>query len=355
MPVDEPGWWYDAPHRLTGQLLRPAGWAYGLVAGRRQRRSPSYRSRLPVICVGNFTAGGTGKTPTVLLIAALLDELAERAIFLSRGYGGSNRGPHLVDTARDRADDVGDEPLLLARQCATWVARDRVAGARAIEAGLAAGQFDGSVIVMDDGLQNPSLAKDFALAVVDGNRGLGNGLVIPAGPLRAPLRDQLAATDAIIVNTGPTKTGPTKDRTGFADGLEHLCRCPILTAAVEPGRASDWISGTAVVGFAGIGNPGRFFQLIERLGGRLVARYSFADHQPLAEADATRLLADARHRDAVLVTTEKDMVRLAGAQGARAELRETARALPIRLVLGSDDRRRLREMIAAALLKRREA
>src|SRR5437667_724824 len=187
----EPAFWWRAPGWQVG-LLAPAAAVYGAVAGRRLARQ-GRRAGAPVVCIGNPTLGGAGKTPTALAMARLLAEAGERPVLLSRGYGGALAGPLLVDPARHRAVDVGDEPLLLAQVAPTIVARDRVKGAAAA---LAAGA---GVIVMDDGFQNPSLAKDFSVLMVDSRRGIGNGRCFPAGPLRAPLAAQLGRAHAVVV------------------------------------------------------------------------------------------------------------------------------------------------------------
>ncbi len=200
MRLEAPFWWY----RRTGALasaLAPLGRLYGRLAEARAARVEPYRSRLPVICIGNFTAGGGGKTPTAIAVASLLAELGARPAFLTRGYGGSSAGPILVKKGQS-AEEVGDEPLLLAEAAPTVVSADRPAGAAAIEA------TEADIIVMDDGFQNPSLAKDLSLVVVDAAAGIGNGLIIPAGPLRAPLEAQLARADALVVIGEGGKAAP---------------------------------------------------------------------------------------------------------------------------------------------------
>jgi tetraacyldisaccharide 4'-kinase len=295
-----------------------------------------YRARLPVICVGNLTAGGTGKTPLSLAIAESLLVAGEHPVFLTRGYRGRLAGPLWVDRKAHTARDVGDEPLLLARSAPAVVARDRKAGAALIER---SGQ-PASVIIMDDGLQNPALAKDLSIAVVDGARGVGNGEVIPAGPLRAPLELQLSRVDCIVVNGG--EEGP------FGARLRREFPGPVLSAAIAPADGSEWLTGARVVAYAGIGNPGRFFATLEALGAEVVARVPFPDHHTFGGQNAARLLALARERSAELVTTEKDLVRLHGAQGRLAELRLHSRALGIRIDLTEGDQVRLMSLIEGA-------
>ena len=320
----EPTWWYQSPGWQSA-VLAPIAAVYGAVAARRMAKAPTYVSTLPVVCVGNFTAGGTGKTPTAALLVARLIARGRRPAILTRGYGGTELGPHWVDLAGDTAARVGDEPLLHARRATTMVARERVAGARTIEAD---GRAD--VIVMDDGLQNPSLAKTISIAVVDGARGLGNGRVIPAGPLRARLSVQLPRVDAILING----TGAT--------AMPNFGAVPVLMAHLAPCEAvGAELTGADVVAYAGIGHPQRFFYTVRRLGARLVETVAFPDHHLFSAADAERLLALAvRHRGAGigtgtgarLVTTEKDLARMSGLP-ALAGLAAASTAIPVEMQL----------------------
>ena len=299
-------------------LLSPASWAVGAVMRAQWSLKRPQRASLPVICIGNLTAGGAGKTPTAIAVAGLLEALGERPAFLSRGYGGTIRGPHLVDGKRDSAHDVGDEPLLLARQALTIIAADRPRGAaNAAEEGA-------SVVVMDDGFQNPTLAKDISLIVIDAEAGIGNGRVLPAGPLRAPLGFQLARSDALIVIGKGTAADP------IAAWMKTQGR-PVLAADLVPDEETSWLTKTSVLAFAGIGRPEKFFHTIEAEGGSLAGRIAFADHHRFTEADADRLLSEAGAKKAQLVTTEKDWVRLPAANGPLAELKSSARPLPVRL------------------------
>jgi tetraacyldisaccharide 4'-kinase len=290
-----------------------------------------------VICVGNFTAGGTGKTPLVLHLCARLRGAGRHPIALTRGYGGRHAGPHWVRDG-DTAEDVGDEPLLLSRAAPTLVARDRGAGARAIEA---MPDHSGRVILMDDGLQNPALAKDLSIVTVDGGRGLGNGLVMPAGPLRAPLDFQLGLADAIVVN------GAAGDR--VAEWLRHRFDGPVLRASTASAGDTDWLRGARVIAWAGIASPQRFFAMLESLGADVAGRVTFRDHQRLTETEAERLLALSRSLSARLVSTEKDMARLKGAAAKRGELAAATRALPIALHFAEADAERLDALVAGAL------
>ncbi len=350
----EPTWWYETSPGVTARLLGPAAALWGGLVRRRFARAMPYRAPLPVICIGNFTAGGTGKTPLALAVAEIVGGMGLACAFLSRGYGGRLAGPHWVDTARDRAEDVGDEPLLLAAAHPTLISRDRAAGARAIAARDSAGQNAAhtavDIIIMDDGLQNPRLAKDLTIAIVDGARGVGNGRIIPAGPLRAPLDFQLDLVDAVVVNRGSQAHGDASG-SNFAARLRHDFEGPVLDARIVPGRA-DWLTSTPIVAFAGIGVPERFFATLAALGAEPVAKVAYPDHHAFTAADARHLLDLARTHGATLVTTEKDRARLAGSDGPLAGLFGLARALPIRLQLDQRDEGRLTALIEGAIGRR---
>ena len=343
----EPRWWYDPSTDRRSRLLAPLGRLWGHLVRQRFARANPYRAPLPVICIGNFTAGGAGKTPLALAVADMVAALDRRSAFLSRGYGGRLPGPHWVDPAHDRAGDVGDEPLLLAAARPTLVCRDRAEGAREIAAG--AGAVD--VIIMDDGLQNPGLAKDLTLAVVDGTRGIGNGRIMPAGPLRAPLDFQLDLVDAVVINRGSVD-GTAAPSGDFADRLRRDFAGPVLEARIVPGGAVDWLASAPIVAFAGIGVPDRFFATLAALGAEPIARITFPDHYVFTPADAARLMDLAGAHGATLVTTEKDRARLAGSDGMLGALHAEARALPIRLAFDTRDESRLAALIEGAIGRR---
>jgi tetraacyldisaccharide 4'-kinase len=331
----EPSFWWRAPG-LPAALLAPVAAVYGAVAAARLRRQ-GRRADVPVVCVGNFTAGGAGKTPTALAVARMLAAGGERPAFLSRGYGGRLTGPELVDPARHDSKDVGDEPLLLARAAPTVVARARVEGAAmAVAAG-------GGVIVMDDGFQNPSLTKDCSILVVDGQRGIGNGRVIPAGPLRAPFAAQLERADALVV------IGTVS---GAADVVTAASarNIPVFTARLVPDAGFiAALGGGRVLAFAGIGDPKKFFWTLTGAGIAVAAVRSFPDHHRYSAAEAAALSRDADHDGLVLVTTEKDHVRLAGDERL-AELAAHAHPLPVALAFDDEDglKRLVMTKIAAA-------
>jgi tetraacyldisaccharide 4'-kinase len=325
----EPAFWW---RKSGGSLLAPFAALYGAVAwGRIQAQGKP--AGVPVICLGNLTVGGAGKTPAALAVAHLLLAARERPFFLSRGYGGKLAGPVRVDPSFHRAADVGDEPLMLARLAPTIVARDRVAGARAARSGGA------SVIVMDDGFQNPSLNKDLAILVVDGRRGIGNGRVIPAGPLRAPLEIQIARAQAIVV------VGPPDGAAKILDTARRY-GVTVFHGRLEADRNSLAALGKRkVLAFAGIGNPEKFFATLTEAGIDVAARSSFPDHHRYTAAEAQGLIARAQAENLVLITTEKDHVRLAG-DPALAALKAHASALPVRLVIDEQDQ--FRQMVLNA-------
>jgi tetraacyldisaccharide 4'-kinase len=344
--LDEPFWWYGAGNGAADAVTRclaPIAAIYGRVAEWRHAGTTPYRARLPVICVGNLTAGGTGKTPLSLYLCTRLQDRGLRPVVLTRGYGGRRAGPHWV-TAEDTADAVGDEALLLACAAPTLVARDRAAGARAIESAAASAGVAADLIVMDDGLQNPQLAKDLALAVVDGRRGLGNGRVIPAGPLRAPLGFQLGLVDAIVVNE-PADGADS----AVIERLAQLFKGPVLRCTTAVAGDAAWLEGRRVVAWAGIGAPQRFFDLLRQLRADVAEAIAFRDHQALSQADARRLFAVAVRHEATLVTTEKDMARLAGTEGDLADLAAATRVLPIEMRFAEPDAERLAVLVDGAV------
>jgi tetraacyldisaccharide 4'-kinase len=321
-------WWREAG--LAAGLLAPAAACYGAIVARRMARQGT-RAGVPVLCVGNFTHGGAGKTPTVINIANMLQEAGKRVFCLSRGYGGSLAGPKQVEAHADGAPQVGDEALLLARVAPTIVARDRVAGAQAAAAAGA------SAIVMDDGLQNASLAKDFTIAVVDGRRGLGNARVFPAGPLRAPLDAQLVRTDALLV----IGNGEGARDIAAAAGLPVFHgRLLADTAAVAELKARK------VLAFAGIGDPGKFFATASEAGIAVAQRQAFPDHHRFTAEEAAALIMRAEHDGLALLTTEKDRARMAG-EPLLAALAEKTHVLPV--TLGVDKGDEFRALVLAKL------
>ena len=279
------------------RILAPLGGLYGL-AGRLERALlRPRRAAIPVLCVGNLTAGGTGKTPVAIALGRAVVASGRAVHFLSRGYGGRARGPLRVDPARHDAAEVGDEALLLAREGPTWIARDRVAGA---EAARAAGA---QALVLDDGFQDPALAKDLSLVVIDGGAGFGNGRLIPAGPLREPVARGLARARAAVI-VGEDATGAAGDVHTAAPGL------PLLACRLAPAGGAAALAGRRVFAFAGIGRPAKFGETLAEIGAEIAGLRPFPDHHPYSADDVAEILAAAEALDAAPVTTAKDYVRL---------------------------------------------
>jgi tetraacyldisaccharide 4'-kinase len=324
--VREPGFWWR-PRRWPSLVLAPLAWIYGAVAAFRLRQ-PGKDLGIPVICVGNYTLGGSGKTPTVIALVALLRAEGLRPFVLSRGYRGRLNGPVLVDAARHTAAEVGDEPLLLAAFASVVVAADRVAGAR-----LAA-ERGADIIVMDDGFQNPSLAKQLSLVVIDAARGVGNGAVFPAGPLRAPVRDQLERTDGLVV------IGDGSAADDIAAAVLHSGRTVLRAGLVADAADVAMLKDTRVLAFAGIGDPEKFFATLRRRGIAVAATRSFADHHAYRENELATLRAEARRDGLALVTTAKDLARLGVAGAGIAALRVS---------LEFEDQAALRQLVARAV------
>jgi tetraacyldisaccharide 4'-kinase len=310
-------WWREAG--IAAAVLAPFAAIYGALAARRLVRQ-GRRAGAPVVCIGNPTVGGAGKTPLALAVARMLAAAGERPALLSRGYGGKLPGPLQVDPVRHHAADVGDEPLLLACVAPTIVARDRVAGAAAA---LIAGA---GIIVMDDGFQNSSLTKDFSILVVDARRGIGNGKVIPAGPLRAPLDAQLTRAHALVVVGQPS---------GVPTALAGIVNrgIPAFRASLAPDVGCiATLGGGRVLAFAAIGDPEKFFAMLRNAGITVAATRGFADHHRYTRVEAQALCARADREGLILMTTEKDAVRMRGDDQV-TELAARARALPVTLVL----------------------
>jgi len=313
--VRAPEFWHSPEGGLPAALLAPLGAAYGSLARLRGWGCTPWRAPVPVLCVGNLTVGGAGKTPTVLALAERLKQQGLEVACLSRGYGGSERGPLRVDPAKHRASEVGDEPLLLASVAPTWIARDRRDGA---QVAIAEGA---DIVLMDDGLQNPGLRKDLSFVVIDGGYGFGNGRLLPAGPLREPVERGLARASAVVLIGEDTRGVATSLPAGL----------PVLRARLEPDEAALHLRGRSVIAFAGIGRPAKFFQTLHEIGAHVIEVTEFADHHPYNEAEIMRLADNAQRRSATLVTTTKDVVRLPAAT------RALATAVGVRLRFGEPE------------------
>lgn len=288
-----PGFWVGGSGGIAPLLLSPFSAIYAAATARRMAR-PGWQAPVPVICCGNATAGGAGKTTVAMDIGRRLADRGVASHFLLRGYGGKLKGPARVDPATHDSTAVGDEALLLADIRPTWISADRAAGARvAVEAGAQA-------IVMDDGLQNPTLAKDLSLLVIDGGFGFGNGRIIPAGPLREPVATAAARSQAAVLIG--------EDECGALAQLPPTL--PVLRARLVPGPEAAMLAGQPVFAFCGIANPRKFFNSLQEAGAVLAGRESFADHYPFDEGDLKDLLAQADALRALPVTTRKDFVRI---------------------------------------------
>jgi tetraacyldisaccharide 4'-kinase len=289
--IKAPKFWYQSPG-LTSLVLAPLATIWRLVTDLKRGRAQPYIAPVPVISIGNLTVGGTGKTPIVQAVAEYFVARGVHVHILSRGYGGRLMGPVRVDIKHHSSEDVGDEPLLLAESAPTWIARDRaIAAQAAVKAGA-------QMLVMDDGHQNLSLSIDCALVVVDAATGFGNGRIVPAGPLREPITQGLSRAQGIIL----MGTGGGVDLRDFGD-------LPLAHARLQP-VGVDAMAGMRAFAFAGIGRPQKFFDTVKQAGLNLVGMREFPDHHAYHGGEIMKLLVQAEQADAILITTQKDWVRL---------------------------------------------
>jgi len=289
-----PKFWTYGSNRLSATCLSPLAFIYEAVTAKRPLQKPSWHAPVPVICIGNLIMGGAGKTPTAIAVAQELIAKGKKPFFLSRGYGGSLKGPVIINT--QSATEVGDEPLLLAKTAPVCVSSDRIEGAKVcVEAGC-------DIIIMDDGYQNPSLHKDISILVIDGGYGHGNEKIFPAGPLRESMQNGLKRAQACII-IGVDKTQTVQRINKIMPDL------PILQAHIEPIERSN-PAPTKVLAFAGIGRPEKFFNTLDDLGCEVVMAIPFADHHFFSKTDIKNLQTLAQKFNAQLITTEKDWLRL---------------------------------------------
>ncbi len=334
----EPGFWYRPPSMMSA-LLSPLGVVYGAATAWRMQRA-GQDIGIPVICIGNYHVGGAGKTPATLKVASILRTAGETPFVVSRGYGGELGGPVRVDPQFHTTRDVGDEPLMTASHVPVIVARDRVAGA------LLAKSEGASVVLLDDGFQNPSLNKNLSLIVIDGERGVGNGEVFPAGPLRAPLPPQIARTNAVII----VGEGHSADLISSAAANRGAL---VLLASLKADQSSaNALHGQRVLAFAGIGDPQRFFATLRANGVNVIGERSFADHHVFSPADIEGLVAEATAKSLKLVTTAKDMVRIRS--DARLSKHAT-KIVTLKVSMEFEDEEKLRQFVVTRISDARKA
>lgn len=329
MAIDEapPFWWRENAWQAI--LLSPISLIYGRIAGKRMDTEPSASVPVPVICVGNFITGGAGKTPTVQMISRYLRSIGMRPGVLTRGHGGAITSPTVVRKDRHNSHDVGDEALLHAAHAITVVSADRPRGAELlVEQGC-------DIILMDDGFQNPSLAKDFCLIVVDAKRGLGNGFSLPAGPMRVPLRNQLLHADAVLV-IGEGERGIKVIRNCAKSAL------PVFLAHTKPISISG-LAGRKVVAFAGISDPSKVFDTLKTAGVEVVRGIAFGDHHVFTDEECNELLRTAQEKGALLVTTAKDAARLRGRGEAQERLLEESEV--VNIILETEDPNAMKRIV----------
>jgi len=331
--MQPPRFWNNPPKRpgIWAYLLSPLSMIWRAKTATRLSKGPRHKLDIPVIAVGNINLGGTGKTPSVIALVQMLQDMGRNPAVVSRGYGGQIQGPHQVDPNRDEAGDTGDEPLLIAAFAAVWVSKDRVAGARAAHA------QGHDCVILDDALQNPDLSHDLTITVVDAKAGFGNGRVCPSGPLREPVETGLSRSDLVL------SVGTAHQMDQLTQDWPALRARPLIRAVLAPLETGfDW-AGMRVYAFAGIGRPAKFFQSLKQAGANLIVTRAFGDHAPYNPALLKRMQAEAWAQDCNLVTTEKDAVRLP------QDMRHEVLTFPVRIQF--EDETKVREALATLFAK----
>jgi tetraacyldisaccharide 4'-kinase len=328
--IKPPAFWYDKTARKTvSDILQPFSSLYAWGSKRRFEKTVPYRASLPVICVGNITMGGVGKTPFAAMLAEQLIARERKPVVLMRGYGGREKGPVLV-AGDHTVKDVGDEALLLVETAPVCVTRDREAGAKFI-----AQHQLGDVILMDDGFQNPSLVKDLSFILIDGTAGLGNGQIFPAGPLRELPGDAFKRAGALVLVLPKEGAEPSPSVQSLVAGVK--AKLPVFHAWLEPERPAD---PGPVVAFSGIGRPEKFFTSAKECGYTLVEEISYADHHQYTPKDIRKLVGLSHQHGVPLLTTAKDHVRLS------ADMKKKVGVLPVTMRV--ENKEQLAELVLGA-------
>lgn len=309
-------------------IMLPASLLYSFAGLLRKMITSKYYAKVPVICVGNVTVGGAGKTPVVLALTQLLSAQGFKVAIASRGYKGEITKPTLVDKNRHTVNSVGDEPLMLARIAPTYIAAIRPLAIQMAE------ENGANIVIMDDGLQNPSIAKTLSILVIDGKYGIGNGFIMPAGPLRESLSSGISKVDAVIL-VGSDDTNILNNK-----AFSRYKPIPVIRARLEPnGNLPD--KTIPYIAFAGIGNPDKFFATLIENGYNIAKTISFPDHYNYSDNDINTLIQSAESSGAGLITTEKDEVRLP------LFVRKKVKVLPVRIVW--DDEKQIRTILEKIL------
>ena len=301
-----PKFWFAETHSLFSLLMEPISWFYELIHKARHKKTKPWMAPIPVICIGNLLIGGQGKTPIALSIGQLLKNKGLKVHFLSRGYGGIIKGPIKVNPSEHTSREVGDEPLLLAQECETWVSSNRTLGIQS------AYQDGAEIIITDDGFQDPSINKDLSVIVIDGEVGFGNGRLLPSGPLRENIYFGLSRAQAVVI-MGNDHSNIKEKLNGFLSN-QHNNAIKVLEATIVPKTNIGKIKNTRLYAFSGIGHPKKFFDTLERIGCCVIAKIKYRDHHQFSPREVKELVKSAKKQEAMLVTTSKDYARLSNEQ-----------------------------------------